>query len=385
MTIKNIKTFGVLAFFVFTLVSLPVPQAHAATKTVELSTTPASDDPIFDGDTAATEAGVTIEAPLNDTMTPVDDEASAASPNGYTWHAPIPELCVGSTITGVRVKTNSAVEDEAPISGIFLATYDVSTLNIFDQYSINDNKGEDLQLWWPGQFAAPAVDRGIGDGQSLFPASLGFNGPLDATWDLSGNNPSDGIGIYIQHWINGINQGSTTTAQTTIQSVTLSYDDSGCSGPSRELTSPVSSQPVLLTTPSGTNLVSTTASKESSLSVTDPAYDYPSGLISFSFDTTETNNEVSLTFVTDKLPNQVVARKYNPNTNAYFTIPNASITETTYNNQHALLLTYTITDNGDLDLDPTTGTITDPVGLATTTTDSPSTGLNQYWLLDIKE
>ncbi len=151
-----------------------------------------------------------------------------------------------------------------------------------------------------------------------------------------------------------------------------------------ELTSPVSSQPVLLTTPTGTNLVSTTASKESSLSVTDPAYDYPSGLVGFTFTTAETDNQVSLTFVTDKTPSQVVPRKYNPTTNAYFNIPNASITETTYNNQHALQLTYTITDNGDLDLDPTIGTITDPVGLATITTDSPNTGIS-HWLLAVKQ
>ena len=73
-----------------------------------------------------------------------------------------------------------------------------------------------------------------------------------------------------------------------------------------------------------------------------------------------------------------------PNNNSYFNIENATITQTTIDNQPALSLTYTITDNGDLDLDPTLGKITDPVGLATLTTASPNTGLGKYWLLGLK-
>lgn len=76
------------------------------------------------------------------------------------------------------------------------------------------------------------------------------------------------------------------------------------------------------------------------------------------------SNQVSLLFVTDLKPNEVSARKYNPTTQTYANVPGATITETTYNAQHALLLTYTITDNGPLDTDPAVGSITDPVGLA---------------------
>ncbi|MBP9739007.1 LPXTG cell wall anchor domain-containing protein, partial [Candidatus Saccharibacteria bacterium] len=52
----------------------------------------------------------------------------------------------------------------------------------------------------------------------------------------------------------------------------------------------------------------------------------------------------------------------------------AVITETTIEGQHALKVTYTITDNGQLDLDPATGKIVDPVGLAVTAGSLASTG-----------
>lgn len=141
---------------------------------------------------------------------------------------------------------------------------------------------------------------------------------------------------------------------------------------------------ILIEAPDGATLTCSSASSESSNTVQDSGFNYPIGLVNFCFDTNQTDNQVSLTFVTDKLPNQVVARKYNPTTNAYFTIPHASITETTYNNQPALQLTYTITDNGDLDLNPNTGQITDPVGLAEQTTGAANTGVGRYWLLRLR-
>ena len=135
------------------------------------------------------------------------------------------------------------------------------------------------------------------------------------------------------------------------------------------------SSTVVLDLPSSTTLSNFVAVKESSLAVQDSGYNYPLGLIDFSFSTSTTDNTVSLLFVTDLKPNQVIAKKYDPSTKGYTTLDNATITETTHNNQHALLLTYTITDNGDLDLDKTTGIIKDPVGLATLAVGSPNTGV----------
>ena len=137
-------------------------------------------------------------------------------------------------------------------------------------------------------------------------------------------------------------------------------------------TSPIANfslKPVSLTTPTGTTINSSSTVPESSLVTQDNNNQYPLGLVNFSFTTNQSSNQVVLNFETDLKPNQVTARKYNSNTNTYNNLPisaNPTITETTINNKHHLTLTYTLIDNGELDLDPTTGIIKDPVGLAVT-------------------
>ena len=140
-------------------------------------------------------------------------------------------------------------------------------------------------------------------------------------------------------------------------------------------------------TPSGTNITCSNAYKESSLASQDSNYTYSLGLVDFCFDTTSSNNQVELTFVTNLQANQVKARKYNPNTKTYTDLPNSTnptITQTTYNNKPALKLTYTIIDNSDIDLDPSTGKIKDPIGLALTSATANSlanTGSHHKWIL----
>lgn len=372
---SKIKYLFVLIIFAVMLI-VPISRASASTKTVKLSTTPALDDPTFDGTTKVSDVGVAITAPLNGTTTLVDSMTTVNSPKAYTWRVTIPDLCDGAQITGLRVKTNSHAENESPLSGVFLLTYDVGTNRMFSHYSVNDGKGEDTNSWMSSlvSFATPSIDRGTGDGTTHFPASLGANGPLDGTWDLSSSTVGNQVGIFVEHWITS----NTATIQTTIQSVELSYDDSNCPNPSQIIADAVSGTPITLTMPKESSATVINAQKETDLSILDPFYEYPNGLVDFSFDTTQTDNEVSLVFVTDKLPSQVVVRKHNPNNKAFFTIPNANISETTYNNQHALKVTYTITDNGDLDLNPAIGKINDPVGLAVQAVAVPNTGLGNY-------
>ncbi len=138
----------------------------------------------------------------------------------------------------------------------------------------------------------------------------------------------------------------------------------GIERPSVNLTDAEGGKTITITTPDGTTITCSSAVKESAQAEQDSSYSYPLGLVNFCFDTESEDNEVSLTFVTDLKPNEVKARKYNSTNQTYFDIPNATITQTTYQNQPALALTYTITDNGQLDLDPVTGSVKDPVGLA---------------------
>ena len=132
---------------------------------------------------------------------------------------------------------------------------------------------------------------------------------------------------------------------------------------------------VTITTPDGTTITCHSAVKESGLSTKDGVYAYPLGLIDFCFSGAGESNEVTLVFVTDLKPNQVAVRKYNPDTGKYSTIGDASVTETTYEGKHALSVAYVITDNGPLDLDPATGAVKDPVGLAVADVGAPNTGI----------
>ncbi len=145
---------------------------------------------------------------------------------------------------------------------------------------------------------------------------------------------------------------------------TFRYPSSEISESVATFQSPETNQPISLQTPSGTTITCSFASKESTAAKQDESYQYPLGLVNFCFDTENENNEVSLTFVTDLKPSEVKARKYNSTNQTYFDIPDSTITETTYEGQHALGVSYAITDNGLLDLDPMAGKIVDPVGLA---------------------
>lgn len=162
------------------------------------------------------------------------------------------------------------------------------------------------------------------------------------------------------------------------KAIVVSEDNAYISGiltaPTVTLSDAEGGKTITITTPAGTTITCHSAVKESSLDAKDGAYSYPLGLVDFCFSTSEESNEVSLAFVTDLKPNEVIARKYNPNTKKYTTITDASITETTVDGKHALLVTYTIVDNGPLDADPDEGEIADPVGLATAV-GAPNSGL----------
>lgn len=122
----------------------------------------------------------------------------------------------------------------------------------------------------------------------------------------------------------------------------------------------------------------TSTAKESGLVVQDPAYSYPLGFVGFHLTGCSNGGTatVTVTFTGTFNPDDVTARKYNPNTNGFTTIVQASKTVTTLDGNPALQITYTITDGGELDQDgQANGTIVDPVGLALQAVGAPNTGL----------
>lgn len=135
------------------------------------------------------------------------------------------------------------------------------------------------------------------------------------------------------------------------------------------------SKTIAINLPSGTTVTCHSAMKESALDPEDVTYRYPLGFVDFCFSGASEENEINLIFVTDLKPNEVTVRKYNPTTKKYATITTASVTETTYEGQHALSVTYTIVDNGELDTDPDVGEVADPVGLGVLDLGAPNTGI----------
>lgn len=132
----------------------------------------------------------------------------------------------------------------------------------------------------------------------------------------------------------------------------------------------------------GCGTINAASVKESSLDLKDVAYDYPAGLVDFTLLGCEPGGvaSVSLVFTGDKTDEDMAIRKYNPETNSYTTLTaensNLEVEAGDWNGNASTMVTYTITDGGDLDLDgEANGTIVDPVGLGINQVGSPNTGL----------
>lgn len=146
------------------------------------------------------------------------------------------------------------------------------------------------------------------------------------------------------------------------------------------LVSPVSGQYVTLVVDESCELSDVSIASESGHTTQDSAYDYRAGFVSFTASGCEDGQaNVSLYYHGVAVGKQTV-RKYNPNTETYFTIAGAS-TEGLSAPLSGTLVSYTVIDNGDLDINDEEGAITDPVGLGVVLADSaetpgvPNTGL----------
>ena len=129
--------------------------------------------------------------------------------------------------------------------------------------------------------------------------------------------------------------------------------------------------------PVACSLSSTSAQTEASQAAQDSGYQYQSGLVHFSADCGTPGYTATVkVYMYGVASSDLVLRKYNPTTHAYFTVSSAVITQETIGGQLVAVATYSITDGGDLDTDGTVnGVIVDPVGLATSAIGAPNTGL----------
>ena len=156
-------------------------------------------------------------------------------------------------------------------------------------------------------------------------------------------------------------------------------DDNGDGTPDRlqhnvaSFTSPVNAKRVVVQLSDTCGITQASAVAESTTSG-DAGYTYAGGLISFDADCTGGSTEVVL-YQYGVSADDIVARKFNPGNGTYFTIDSAMISSAIINGQNVVRVTYTIQDNGDLDLNKTIGKISDPVGLGVLAIGVPNTGL----------
>lgn len=232
---KNKNILSALAGAMLLIMLMPVQAAYASQQIVTVPTQSASDDPqvVENGVVLGSfgDLGVNLQPPLNDTTTPLDDASlMTPAPNGYTWRFTLPELCNNAELISLRIVTDTVATDEEPVTGVLMGIYGSDDLALFDSFDINNGNGEDGSTWLDALFGTslPVVDRGAAGTWitvPTFPGDLGMDGTLDANWDISGQDVNEPLGIYIQHWL----AGDTATAQTTIQSAQLTYDDEQCS------------------------------------------------------------------------------------------------------------------------------------------------------------
>jgi len=140
---------------------------------------------------------------------------------------------------------------------------------------------------------------------------------------------------------------------------------------------PVTNQYAVVEVNNTCTITAASSVSESANTVADSGFNYPVGLINFTADCGSQGftTDVSLYYFGAPTDN-LVLRKYNPTTNAYFAITDATITSETISGQTAMRATYQITDGGLLDTDGTAnGTIVDPAGLALSAVGVPNTGL----------
>lgn len=143
---------------------------------------------------------------------------------------------------------------------------------------------------------------------------------------------------------------------------------------------PVTEQYATLEVGSECSITAASTAAESANTTPDSNYNYPAGLMNFSLSCGTPGITTTVTQYYYSVANQdFLLRKYNPNTNTYTNIDNATITGISVGGQSATKASYQITDGSSLDTDGATdGNITDPTGLAVSESLLAKTGINTH-------
>lgn len=126
------------------------------------------------------------------------------------------------------------------------------------------------------------------------------------------------------------------------------------------------------------SVTSVSAAADTTNSVSDKGYTYPTGMINFSANCGVPGYTTSVKLYIYGAQSGLTVRKYNDATKQYATIGNAVQTSQVIGAQTVQVISYSVTDGGSLDTDGVVnGSIVDPVGLAQALPGVPDTGVNQ--------
>ncbi len=115
-------------------------------------------------------------------------------------------------------------------------------------------------------------------------------------------------------------------------------------------------------------------------STADNSYSYPAGMMNYQVDCGSPDFTIPVTaYFYGVSPGQDFSlRKYNPNTQSYNTVTDATISFVTIDGQSVAKVVYNVTDGGSLDTDGVSnGIIEDPIGLSVKLPAAPNTGAGQ--------
>ena len=140
---------------------------------------------------------------------------------------------------------------------------------------------------------------------------------------------------------------------------------------------PVTSKYVSLAISTTCSTTEAGVASEASKPTQDSGYNYPSGLLNFSATCGSAGFTATINqYYYGASTNSLTARKYNPVTHAYFTIPDSSVSKIAIGGQMVTKISYQVTDGGMLDVDAiANGTIVDPAGPAESVAATPNTGV----------
>ena len=220
--------------------------------------------------------------------------------------------------------------------------------------------------------------------KSTFTTLLGVNAwDFDEIWAIGEENDGYPCLQWSESCTEGEEQGSSSNGQgasAAIEDAGPNNGDANNDGTKDSLqanvasfVNPANGQYAVVALPSSCSITNTSADSEDS-TAKDAAYSYKTGLVNFSANCAASSIEATV-YQYGISKDGLVLRKFDPTNGTYFTIEGAVLSDQTIGNKNVVTATYTITDNGVLDLDPASGKITDPVGLANLTVGIPNTGL----------